>query len=94
MFSLKELLKLANIPRSTYYYFSKKTEDKYSYEKEVIKEIFEFNKGRYGYRRITITLRKEYGIILNHKTVLKIMRLLGLKCKIKAGRYKSYINVN
>ncbi|WP_430119429.1 IS3 family transposase, partial [Peribacillus frigoritolerans] len=38
--------------------------------KPVIQEIFHTNKGRYGYRRITLELRNR-GISMNHKTVLR-----------------------
>ena len=61
---------------------------------ENIKKVFELNKGRYGYRRITIALNKlpEYkNNPINHKKVLKLMRLLGLKCKSSnVSRYNSY----
>ena len=61
---------------------------------EMIQKIFNKNKGRYGYRRITIALNKlpEYkNNPINHKKVLKLMRLLGLKCKSKnISRYNSY----
>ena len=48
--------------------------DKYKEIKAVIKQIYHENKGRYGYRRITLEM-KNRGYIINHKTVLKIMRL-------------------
>ena len=74
--------------RSTFYYHQKqfKTIDKYEVEKRVISEIFHQNKGRYGYRRITLELRKR-GLILNHKTVLKLMIELDLKCKIRMKNF-------
>lgn len=60
----------------------------------MIKKVFEENKGRYGYRRMTIALNKlpEYqNNPINHKKVLKLMRLLGLKCKSNnVSRYNSY----
>ena len=57
---MRELLKLAEIPRSTFYYHLKnlKKEDKYKIEKEEILSIFHENKGRYGYRRIADNLLK------------------------------------
>ena len=48
----------------------------------MIQKVFNDNKGCYGYRRITIVLNKlpEYkNNPINHKKVLKLMRLLGLK---------------
>lgn len=77
--------------RSTYYYYSnKKDEDKYEEIKVEITEIFNDNKGRYGYRRITQVL-KEKGYVINHKTVQKVMKSLGLKGKQrKNDKYHSY----
>ncbi len=64
--------------------------NKYAREKAKIQELFELNKQRYGYRRITELLRQK-GIVLNHKTVLKLMKSLNLKGKQrKNGKYHSY----
>jgi len=55
-------------------------------------EISKEHKGNYGYRRITIELRKR-GFIVNHKKVLRIMRLLGITCmkfSRKSRKYSSY----
>lgn len=63
--------------------------DKYAVEKQEIKEIFETNKQRYGYRRILLVLRQK-GYIINHKTVLKLMKSLNLRGKQRRSKYKSY----
>lgn len=64
--------------------------DKYEREKQEIQEIYNANKSRYGYRRITIVMRNN-GYEINHKTVRKLMNILGLKGKqSKNGRYHSY----
>ena len=57
--------------------------------KELITSIYHEHKGRYVYRRITneLTIKK---IIINHKTVLRLMNLLGLKSLIRVKKYKSY----
>ena len=85
------MLKLSGIARSTYYYYRKqKDNDKYGKIKTEILDIFNVNKGRYGYRRITLEL-KEKGYTINHKTVLKLMNSLGLKGKQrKNDKYHSY----
>ncbi|MFQ3215376.1 MAG: putative transposase [Marivirga sp.] len=77
--SLSILLKVSGMARSSFYYQYKQFEntDKYKTEKKVISEIFHQNKGRYGYRRITLELRYR-GLVLNHKTVSKLMKNLGL----------------
>ncbi len=86
-----ELVKIAGIPRSTYYYWVKQMDrpDKYKEMKELIKEIFEEHQGRYGYRRITLQLRN-MGIIINNKTVRRLMNEMGLRCLVRMKKYKSY----
>ena len=91
-YKLTSLLKLANMPRSTYYYWLKtiKKEDKYKDIKEEINNIFVENKGRYGYRRITLEL-KNRGYKINHKTVQRLMKQLGLINIVRPKRrYNSY----
>lgn len=82
---------MAGIARSTYYYWVKqlKQPDKYSELKEVIKQIFEEHQGRYGYRRITLVLQNR-GYKVNHKTVLRLMNEIGIKCLVRMKKYRSY----
>ena len=88
---LEILLEVAGLARSTYYYHEKRMDkaDKYSDAKEVITEIFHENKGRYGYRRITAELRQR-DFTLNHKTVQRLMKALGLVCRVRMKKYRSY----
>ncbi len=90
-YDLKLLLDLTNLARSSFYYYEKqsKSVDKYKEIKERIKSIYHKHKGRYGYRRITDELNNK-GIIINHKTVFRLMRLLALKSVIRIKKYKSY----
>ena len=84
-------MKLAGISRSNFYYNLNKLKqpDKYAEAKELIKAIYHENKGRYGYRRITAELHNR-GININHKTVTKLMKELGIQCFVRAKRYRSY----
>ncbi len=81
--------------RSSFYYHQKqnKLPNKYKEIKELIKAIYQRHKGRYGYRRITDELQNK-GIIINHKTVMRLMKLLGLKSIIRVKKYKSYKGEN
>ena len=90
-FDLSLLLNQTNMARSNFYYHQKKVKsaDKYQAMKELIKSIYHKHKGRYGYRRITDELNSK-AIIINHKTVLRLMKLLGLKSLIRVKKYKSY----
>ena len=85
------MLQLSGLARSTFYYYLKLLDkDKYECEKQEIQNIFNANKGRYGYRRITIAMRDK-GYVINHKTIQKLMKQLGLKGKQrKNDKYHSY----
>jgi transposase InsO family protein len=90
-FPLALLLCIAQIPRATYYYHAKRqaATDKYSKAKDEITAIYHENKGRYGYRRIVMELRNRE-LTLNHKTVQRLMKELGLVCMVRMKKYKSY----
>lgn len=88
-FPLNKLLKLSKLSRSTYYYHCRERQDKYEIEKQEIEKIYNENSGRYGYRRILVVLRQN-GYIINHKTVQKLMKSMGLYGKRRKNKYKSY----
>ncbi|UQK52592.1 IS3 family transposase [Faecalibacterium sp. IP-3-29] len=91
-YPLKALLQLAGLPRSTFYYYLHRSQNpaKYQMVKKQIITIFNENKKRYGYRRITQELHNN-DICVNHKTVRKLMKQLGLVCQVRAKRkYNSY----
>ena len=90
-FDLELLLDLTNMARSSFYYHRKQITlpDKYQETKELITTIYQRHKGRYGYRRITDELQNN-GIIINHKTVLRLMKILGLKSVVRVKKYRSY----
>ena len=85
------LLKLAELPRSSYYYAVEriKATPNYAEEREAIHIICQEHKGRYGYRRVTPALR-EKGFVTNHKLVMKLMKAEGLTCQLRKKRYRSY----
>ena len=63
--------------------------DKYEIAKAEITAIYHENRGRYGYRRITAELDNR-NLHLNHKTVQRLMKQLGLICHVRAKKYRSY----
>ena len=85
------LLEIARLPKATFYYHcnNQKKADKYAVAKAEITAIFHENKGRYGYRRVTDELHNR-GILLNHKTVQRLMKELGLICRVRMKKYRSY----
>lgn len=84
-------MKIAGIAKSTYYYQLKAIQrpDKYIEIKQHIEFIYHTNKGRYGYRRIHLELRNR-GVYINHKTVQRLMKQLGLKSLVRIKKYRSY----
>lgn len=85
------LLEIAQLPRATFYYHLKreKMPDKYEAAKAEITAIYHENKGRYGYRRITAELHKR-NLLINHKTVQRLMKEMGIVCRVRMKKYRSY----
>ena len=88
---LAGLLKVAGLARSTFYYQLNALQllDKYADLKVQIRAIYDRHKGRYGYRRITWTLRHQ-GSPVNHKTVQRLMAQLQLKSRVRMKKYRSF----
>ena len=88
---LKLLLEIAQLPRATFYYHAKRMvrEDKYANIKTKLTELFHEHQGRYGYRRITDELHNQ-NFAINHKTVQRLMKELGLVCRVRMKKYRSY----
>ncbi len=51
--------------------------------------VYHHHKGRYGYRRITQTLKNE-GLRYNHKLIARLMNELKLTARIRRQKYRSY----
>jgi putative transposase len=90
-YPLAGLLKVAGLARSTFYYQQKalQTVDKYADLKVKIHTLFHLHKGRYGYRRITVAIRRD-GQLINHKTVRRLMLQLQLKSCVRVKKYRAY----
>ena len=96
-YSLKILLRVSGLSKSTYsYYHSDKhiKADKRRKEEDerllsIIKPIFEHHKSRYGYRRIILALKDKLAGI-NHKKIQRIMKENYLLGKHPKNKYHSY----
>lgn len=77
--------------RSTFYYYLKKAvqPEKDRAVKAEITKVYHQHKGRYGYRRITATLRNK-GLLINHKKVERLMKEAGIKSIVRIKKYQSY----
>lgn len=95
-YSLKVLLRVSGLSKSTYsYYHSQKHLNAVNKAKEeddrilaFILPVFEHHKSRYGYRRIILAVDELKGI--NHKRIQRIMSENGLFGKQPRSRYHSY----
>jgi putative transposase len=91
-FPLPVLLQVAGVARSTFFYHQARLQapDRQEALKAMVTEVFEKSHGRYGHRRVHTELVKQ-GWTVAKKTVLKLMRALGLLCKVRRKkRYNSY----
>ncbi len=88
---MPDLLRLIGLARSTFYYQvqSQQKPDKYAELKEKIQQIYHKEKGRYGYRRVALVIRKG-GVLVNKKVIEKLMVTLGLKSLVRPKKYQSY----
>jgi putative transposase len=85
-------LDIAGLARSTFFYHQAhfQAPDPQGTLKTAVAAIFTASHARYGHRRIHAELLKQ-GWKLAKKTVLKLMRALGLTCKVRRRkRYNSY----
>lgn len=86
------MLQIAHLPRSTFYNHRNglARADRHAELKEAIRQAFGDAKGAYGHRRIlAILLRRGWRV--SKKTVLKLMRTLGLQCPVRRRRrYNSF----
>ena len=75
---------IANVSRSGYYKWLRnpnKNKDMKDYL--LIKKIFEKGKKKLGWRSIKMALKSDYGIIMNHKKIRRIMNKYQLYTKIR-----------
>lgn len=93
--SLKTWLRISNLPKSSFYEWSKKLNVVDHEEENLIKKIkliIDKSKRRYGYRRVTLMLKNK-GLVVNHKRVYRLMKEQNLLCDKfhrKTRKYYSY----
>ena len=83
------MLKASGMARSTFYYRIGERPDKHASLNEQIRGIYSKHKGRYGYRRVWQTLRVA-GLVINRKTVARLMRKMSLFGITPKRHYRSY----
>lgn len=75
-------------PKTYYKYRWVKDKDYEDYK--LMRKIFNRSLKTYGYRRITGNLKDEYGVIYNHKRVLRIMKKYGIQAEYIKNQQRNY----
>lgn len=92
-YSLKELLSVFHMAKSSYCYqaVAIKTPDKYAEVRKIIQKSFDDSNASYGYRRIKLDVN-DADITLSEKVIRRLMKEENLVVKsVKKKRYNSYM---
>ena len=87
---VKQMSRLLGLSMDRYYNSRdalSRLHEKYQQLKPPIEGIIEEHPA-YGYPRIKAALEKQYGVVVNHKVLLKLLRLWGLGLKWKVQKRK------
>ncbi len=84
------MCEVLEISPKTYYKY-RNVEERDYIEYKLIRKIFNLSKKTYGYRRITDDMREIYGLVTNHKKVLRIMNKYGIQAEYIKNLQRNYI---
>jgi putative transposase len=91
-FSIQLLCKVAAIPRSSYYKWLNREVSFQEQENEQLANamilLYEKVEGIFGYRQLTLHLRKQLDRVINHKRIYRLMKLAGIKSVIRRKKKK------
>ena len=85
------MCKIANVSKSGYYKWIKtRTEIKNKDDLIYVYAAFLLTNKKGGFRKIKMFLERYFKIVMNHKKIIKLMKILGLKSKVRRSKpYKS-----
>lgn len=61
---------------------------------KLVQEAYLASRRTYGYRRVQLWIEREYGVKINHKAVLRLMRKQGIRSVARKGNPYSSKNTN
>ncbi|WP_232700274.1 IS3 family transposase, partial [Brevibacillus daliensis] len=86
-FSLQLLCDIAGVPRSSYYKWLNHKPSLREQENLQLTQamllLYEQVRGIYGYRRLTLHLRRQTKLKINHKRIKRLMNLAGIQSVIR-----------
>lgn len=97
-FSLSVLFKLTSVSRSGFYKWKKSHSRPQVHQDEelcrLILDVFNESNGTYGVKRIKQALLHQYGWIVNHKCIRRIMHKYHLVCVLPKPKFKRRLQPN
>lgn len=89
-YTIDSLCRYLGISRSGYHKYRRHNSlDRDQESKAQIQAIYDEHNGTWGYRQIQMEIYRRFKVIVNHKRVLRLMQLMGLKAMIRRKRYHS-----
>ena len=90
-YTVSVLCQIAEISRSGYYKWLHREKSKRELQNEklilLISEAYEERDGILGYRQMTIKIRREHNVKVNHKRIYRLMKVVGLKSVCRKKKY-------
>ncbi|WP_342556510.1 IS3 family transposase [Paenibacillus sp. FSL H8-0548] len=90
--TIQLLCSVAGIPRSSYYKWLNRTPSTREVENreltEIMMSLYEKVEGTFGYRQLTLHMRREWPHPINHKRVQRLMRIKGIQSVIRRKKKK------
>jgi transposase InsO family protein len=80
------ICQLLDCPRSSYYYPTQQPDER---TLKTVIETVAADWPTYGYRRVTVQIRRDYQLMVNHKRVSRLMADLGLSVKKKSAKRRT-----
>lgn len=94
-YNLGNMCRTLGVSYSGYYKWRRRQQqpDRDSFIAEIVRERFRASNNSAGYRQVTMQLAIHYGLVINHKTVYRIMKKLGIQSVSRRRRpYTRYSN--
>ena len=88
-YEVKAMCTFFDISRAAYYAWTKRIEgpDPNAVRKELIQKAYQASHRTYGYRRVTWWIAQNWGVIINHKVVLRLMNQLGIRSVARKAEF-------
>lgn len=94
-FSVNLLCQIAKVSRSSYYkWLKRQVSPREQVNKKLIDAmilLYEKVEGIYGYRQLTLNLKRQTNQAINHKRVYRLMKIAGIQSVIRRKKKKKYV---